>query len=557
LALLAALAAPAAADPLSPAAQADNMALSLTRAQALTPDLLLQAAAVAGQRDAARAQIHQTDPERNPDPNFCSSQACVGDPRLEHFPGIVKPVLFTARDGATLSGHVWATRRGPGVVVINGSILAPEDYYWPFAQALARAGYVVLSFDAQGEGVSDQLGEAPDEHESQLAGVPPIGDGGPFYDGGEDALDFLLSTKAHPYVPVPSRTTHTSHAAKQQRRVQAGLDTAYNPLFRLLDRHAKVGLAGHSYGAEAASYLGQYDPRVGAVAAWDSLCLPVQANRTERDVLGSPGPTVLGIPFPTAASSLPPTCFGAPDGYPGTVPLRTPAIGMSGDYVAPRPFTEAPQRDYKAQVVDAFARASVDSANVVVRGANHADFSFLPAPLGTLRGIDMTTWYTVAWFDRYLRHDPTADARLLTDRWRHDARGQAADPGGDGNLFSELYDSRLKVRGLAECADLRVCAALRAGPDCAPADWGYVAVDTGAEPVARRRCAAVPMHAARVVGRAAGQQLHHLGEPGRSDARTGAAPGVCAFPGPGCGLSLPVSGTQRPHLGRARRGLFA
>ena len=24
--------------------------------------------------------------------------------------GIVKPVLFTARNGATLSGHVWATK---------------------------------------------------------------------------------------------------------------------------------------------------------------------------------------------------------------------------------------------------------------------------------------------------------------------------------------------------------------------------------------------------------------------------------------------------------------
>ena len=104
-------------------------------------------------------------------------------------------MLFTARDGATLSGHVWATapgpRSGPGIVITNGSVQADEQMYWYAAQTLAKDGYVVLTFDPQGQGQSDTLGQAPDETE----GVPAQTDGRPFYDGTEDAIDFFLSLR--------------------------------------------------------------------------------------------------------------------------------------------------------------------------------------------------------------------------------------------------------------------------------------------------------------------------------------------------------------------------
>jgi hypothetical protein len=103
--------------------------------------------------------------------------------------GIVRPVLFTARDGATLSGHVSATIAGParrpGIVITNGSVQADEQMYWYAAQTLAKAGYVVLTFDPQGQGQSDTFGQSPDEDE----GVPAQTDGRPFYDGTEDAID--------------------------------------------------------------------------------------------------------------------------------------------------------------------------------------------------------------------------------------------------------------------------------------------------------------------------------------------------------------------------------
>ena len=80
-----------------------------------------------------------------------------------------RPVVFTARNGATLSGRVWFTRAGPakrpGVVIVNGSVQASETLYWFAAQTLAKAGYVVLTFDPQNQGRSDSRGEAPDGDE--------------------------------------------------------------------------------------------------------------------------------------------------------------------------------------------------------------------------------------------------------------------------------------------------------------------------------------------------------------------------------------------------------
>ena len=33
----------------------------------------------------------------------------------------------------------------------------------------------------------------------------------------------------------------------------------------------KIGLAGHSFGAAGVSFVGQKDPRVSAIVAWDNL----------------------------------------------------------------------------------------------------------------------------------------------------------------------------------------------------------------------------------------------------------------------------------------------
>jgi hypothetical protein len=313
----------------------------------------------------------------------------------------------------------------------------------------------------QGQGLSDTFGEGDDQQE----GVPSQA-GEPFYDGTEDALDFLLSGPGKPYEPRPSCSTGTSHAPKQDRRVAAGLDDAYDPLFDLVDP-GRIGIAGHSLGAAAVSFVGQKDPRVDATVAWDNLSPPDEG--------------LFGIP----------TCPSAPDTR-VPPPITRPAMGISNDYgITPEPFTSDPDPQEKNDAFLAYREAGIDSAEMVIRGGCHEESAFVPGsftgpyPLGcgSLRGGDLIAWYTTAWFDKYVKGDPTADARLLTDRWRDDQLEQQADP--DLNLFSYYFRSVLDIArsagGRAACDDLRGgCDAL--GPDGGPADYSFV-TDANGEPV--------------------------------------------------------------------------
>src|SRR3712207_6701366 len=147
---------------------------------------------------AEGAQILATDPERTAGGTgetacFSLGSGCAGDIRLYDFQergrGLVTPILFTARNGSTVSGRVWATRAGPakrpGIVITNGSIQAPEQLYWWAAQTLAKAGYVVITWDPQQQGRSDTFGEGAD----RMEGVPSQTQGNTFYDWTQDALE--------------------------------------------------------------------------------------------------------------------------------------------------------------------------------------------------------------------------------------------------------------------------------------------------------------------------------------------------------------------------------
>jgi dienelactone hydrolase len=409
--------------------------------------------------------MQAADPERNfLGLHLCSTgdDGCAGDARLYDWEakgyGIVKKVLFTARSGATISGRVWATRAGPakrpGIVITNGSVQAPERLYWFAAQTLAKAGYVVLTSDPQGQGQSDERGEAPDEDE----GSPAQSDGRPFFDGTADALDFFLSTPKSVYKPRPSCDSGTSHAPKQNRRVAAGLNAAYNPLWQLLNSK-KIGLAGHSFGAGGVSFVGQKDPRVSAIVAWDNL-----------------GP-------PSVRSGVKPCPFD-PASH-AEAQITKPALGMSADYgLTPQPNTSEPDPLAKSRQSLAYSQAGVDTGELIIRGGTHYEFSFIPnvAFGGTLRGADMVSWYTTAWFDKYVKGDASADRRLLTNRWRSDSLEAAIDPNHDGNMFSFYYPSRLDIGlprgGRFGCEDLRAGCAGMASSDGWSGGYSYLEVAT-------------------------------------------------------------------------------
>jgi dienelactone hydrolase len=471
-------AAVAAANPptvFDPIVEAQNFSITQQR-QAIydTPQYQSQLSTISAANLENALAIQAADPGREFASDVCWNQGngCAGDIRLDNWAangyGLVRPFLFTARDGATISGHVWATVAGPakrpGIVITNGSVQADEQLYWFAAQTLAKDGYVVLSFDPQGQGQTDTYGEGADRNE----GVPSQSDGRPFYDGAEDAINFFLSTPQHPYEPVKSCTTGEVHSAKQNARVKAGFDAAYNPYWELLDR-SELGLVGHSYGAAGVSYIAQWDPRVKAVVAYDNL--------------GGPGPDAAQVPGST--KTLGEAACPSDPAARMTVPITKPGLGISADYgLPPTPNTSLPDPRYKESESLDYTKAGVDSGEIVIRGGSHLDFSFIPNQAfgASLRGPDITDWYTTAWFDKYLKHDPSADARLLSTRWRQDPVEAGVDPGHDANAFSFYYDSRLDFhRADGSRFD---CEALRDGcPGMTSADgfsgnYAYVTIDT-------------------------------------------------------------------------------
>jgi dienelactone hydrolase len=296
--------------------------------------------------------------------------------------GRVDPVSFPADDGATLNGYLFrppAKVKGPypGVVITTGSIQGYQQMYFWAAEGLAEAGYEVLTYDVQGQGTSDTLpGQAHCTGPNSCSGVP-FQQSYNFYQGTEDALNFFFSSK--------------------------------NPGRAQLDA-SRVGIAGHSLGASAVSEVGQCDPRVKAIVAWDNL--------------RGPGPAPYACP---SGSSKRPDATAA-----------KPSLGMSADYgLTPTPYTSDPDRSSKSSAAQQIAAAGVPAGELVIRGGTHYEFSFIPNPGfgGTLRGEDLVAWYTTAWFDRFVKGDKKATARLFTDRWRADADEGAVDPDHDGNLL--------------------------------------------------------------------------------------------------------------------------
>src|SRR3954449_6948995 len=85
--------------------------------------------------------------------------------------GLMQQVRYTNRYGALVTGDVFAPLPGardpytherlhapyPGVVITTGSIQGSERMYWWLAQDLAERGYVVMTYDVQGQGRSETL----------------------------------------------------------------------------------------------------------------------------------------------------------------------------------------------------------------------------------------------------------------------------------------------------------------------------------------------------------------------------------------------------------------
>lgn len=360
---------------------------------------------------------------------------CVGDPfRYPGFDGPdgkpfyeeeaeVIPVLYYDQGCARISGRVWAPRNGlnglPAVVIENGSVQAPEPLYWWAAQLLVRAGYVVMTFDPRGQGRSDQ--QTPDGEQGSNFN-PEV-----FWLGLVNAIDFFRSNSVHPY---PHNETCAGTYPTEV--------TPFNPVVGRVDPE-RLGIAGHSLGARGVSIVQGYgavgaEPWPGKLdsanpvkvaVAWDGISVDGGAG-------GAAGPLAL----------LPEPIFAPLAGLVGgsgvaTVP-RVPIMGQNGEYgLTPAPFLQPPEPDSLKGGFTAWREAAIPVFEFTIQGSTHYEWSLLPTFPATSWcpstegghcsggwGNPMAQYYTLAWFDRWLKQPgesgyADADARLLADGdWR-------------------------------------------------------------------------------------------------------------------------------------------
>jgi pimeloyl-ACP methyl ester carboxylesterase len=194
-----------------------------------------------------------------------------------------------------------------------------------------------------------------------------------------------------------------------------------NPLSSQLDR-GHVGLAGHSAGGAAVSQLGQEDPRVSAIVSWDR------------------------------AKSSP---------MPAGLRFRTPALFLVADFncqqvpvCVPEPYPSPPDPRGPGDKDEDFQRVSaagVDSMKVALRAATHLDFTQFSPGTGSRYGAVVAFYYTLAWFDRYLKGaEPghgalarSALARLTATRFDssadvHNISGGSFDPLSQQNVPARI-----------------------------------------------------------------------------------------------------------------------
>lgn len=361
-----------------------------------------------------RAKAHETYlqywMEQLRDPNhpalsagFLLPGGMVGD--VDYWPiyeawqqeGRVKEVRFRHRTGSLITGHVWrppldAAGPFPAISITPGSVQATEPMYWWASELLAEAGYVVLTFDAQGQGRSEVFGHEDDANETKTFDGFPSQQAINFHEMTIDAIEFMLSTPS-----APLRYAFSGDSA-------AGYNV-FNPFHDLIeylpDGGANLGLAGHSLGASGVTFA--QDPAINTlnvenirtIVAWDNLS----------------------------------------SGYTPHVP----AMGQNGEsFVEPSFNPERPDPEGKKTAFNRWRDAGLDTMQVATRAATHLEWSFVPIlPLSSSSwGNAIAAYYTLGWFDKYLRGDGTADARLLTK-----AFNQPDNPncGGNDNCYSIYY----------------------------------------------------------------------------------------------------------------------
>jgi pimeloyl-ACP methyl ester carboxylesterase len=313
----------------------------------------------------------------------------TGDPFRVHWGdgpnarGTQIPIEYFNRYGARITGNVWAPRDlsgcpCPSIVITTGSIQGDEELYWWAAQGLAEAGYIVMTYDVQGQGQSETLPHDATAFCDPLSQDPNATWKQPQEDGQQETGPCA----GVPFQQSPNFVLGTWDAL-------AWFRSGANPLRAEVDDN-RVGLAGHSLGAGAVTIVGNDPPaNVKTVVAWDNAGLP--ANET---------------------------------------PL-VPTMGQNAEYFFnPSPTNDLTGYETKSTTFRRFQAAGVPSMQVALRHSTHLEWSFVPWILPADHdGERVAMYYTLAWFDRYLRGDTAAEQRLTAATFDGSADASAIGAG--------------------------------------------------------------------------------------------------------------------------------
>jgi dienelactone hydrolase len=372
----------------------------------------------------------------------------VGDPQAydEMTP---RRIQFLSRTGAKLSGRIWGSEAPgprPGIVITTGSIQGTEHMYWWAARTLARAGYVVMTWDVQGQGESGSTGHAFGDITPTMTGVPSQQNAN-FYEGTIDALRFFYSTPAAEYRPV-GITEEQAAAAKETADANSEHLDWVNPAYGVLDRD-RLGIAGHSLGAGAVSAVQQCSDKA---ELWKTV------------------PLCAGQSFPIDA------VVGWDSLGSGVTPV-VPGMNQQADgyFLNPTPAYSAPDAGSHLAAHDKWVGAGLDTFSLTIRGGTHIEWTEIPWILpATAYGTQLADYYTLAWFDRYVMGDTGATQRLV------DGPHALSDPDTPWNAhhLSTRYLSAFSLTGVGEVVDLRADAGLSEVGDWAGSNADRVGRET-------------------------------------------------------------------------------
>lgn len=333
-------------------------------------------------------------------------------------------VRFPNRYGAMLAGHLYrpilpwtdpvtgkqSTSGLPAVVLLPG-LGNWDTHYASLAQQISENGYVVLSVEPQGQHLSERdpnprdayCGPGGQWREPQEAGLAETGECAgydPPSDGEADliapelrpAVDAVRGTPAYqPLVGAAILISLRLDPAGFRDRIEStyrpfrarftftGIDAVdwlvspANPWRSLIDSN-RVGIAGHSAGADAAIIAGNAHrlKRFRAAVAWDTYGRP-------PDAMVPTIPTMIQQ-AEQASATFP---WGATPPDPEFMPSY--------------------------RTLDRFDSAGVSAYLLALRGSTHQEWPWipdsLPKPLANAssKGQQVALYFTVAWFDRWLK----------------------------------------------------------------------------------------------------------------------------------------------------------